>query len=103
MSLVSEIKCPHCGAWNPSTGKVDAKCVKCGRYLEPERVAHDEEVKFAESQRQGYYLAISENDEQLTQIYKIFANAIRWSAYYSVMLFFLIMAAIIFIVGLIAL
>ncbi|MBS1521877.1 MAG: hypothetical protein JST50_12820 [Bacteroidetes bacterium] len=103
MSLVSEIKCPHCGAWNPSTGVVDAKCVKCDAYLEPERNAHYEDVKFAEANRQGYYLTISENDEQLTQIYKIFANAIRWSAYYSVMLFFLIMAAIIFIIGLIAL
>ena len=103
MSLVSEIKCPECGAWSPSTGMVDAKCVKCGALLEPERVAHYEEVKLAESRNQGYYLTISENDEQLTQIYKIFANAIRWSAYYSVMLFFLIMAAIIFIIGLIAL
>lgn len=103
MSLVSEIKCPHCGAWSPSTGMVDAKCVKCGTHLEPERVAHYEEVKLAESQRPGYYLVISENDEQLTQIYKIFINAIRWSAYYSVMLFFLFVAAIIFIIGLIAL
>lgn len=103
MSLVSEIKCPECGAWSPSTGMVDAKCVKCGAYLEPERVIHDEEVKLAESKRQGYYLNISENDEQLTQIYKIFANAIRWSAYYSVMLFFIAMAGIIFIIGLIAL
>ena len=103
MSLVSEIKCPECGAWSPSTGMVDAKCVKCGAYLEPERVIHLEEVKLAESQRQGYYLTISENDEQLTQIYKIFANAIRWSAYYTVMLFFVIVAAVTFIIGLIAL
>ncbi|MBV8390294.1 MAG: hypothetical protein JO080_10885 [Mucilaginibacter sp.] len=103
MSLVSEIKCPKCGAWSPSTGEVDAKCVKCGAYLEPERVAHEEEVKLAESQRTGYYMVISENDEQLTQIYKIFVNAVRWSAYYSVMLFFLFIAAIIFIIGLIAL
>jgi hypothetical protein len=103
MSLVSEIKCPECGAWNPSTGEVDAKCEKCGAYLEPERVTHYEEVKLAESKRQGYYLTISENDEQLTQIYKIFANAMRWSAYYTVMLFFIIAAAITFIIGLIAL
>jgi hypothetical protein len=66
-------------------------------------MAHDEDVKLAESHRQGYYLTINENDEQLTQIYKIFANAIRWSAYYSVMLFFIFMAGIIFIIGLIAL
>jgi hypothetical protein len=103
MSLVSEIKCPGCGAWSPSTGEVDAKCVKCGAYLEPERVAHVEEVKLAESQRVSYYLTISDNDEQLTQIYKLFVNAVRWSAYYSVMLFFLFIAAIIFIIGLIAL
>lgn len=103
MSLVSEIKCPCCGAWNTSTGMVDARCVKCNSYLEPERLAHYEEVKFAEAHKQGYYLTISENDEQLTQIYKLFANAIRWSAYYSVMLFFLVMAAIIFIIGIIAL
>ena len=103
MSLVSEIKCPHCGAWSPSTGMVDAKCVKCNSDLEPERKAHDEDVKFAEANRLGYYLTISENDEQLTQIYKIFVNAVRWSAYYSVMLFFIFVAAIIFIIGLIAL
>ena len=72
MSQVNEIKCPDCGAWNQSTGTVDAKCVSCGAYLEPERVAHAEEVKIAESRKGSYYLKINDNDETITQIFKIF-------------------------------
>ena len=102
MSQVNEIKCPDCGAWNPSAGIVDAKCVKCGAYLEPERVAHEEDVKLAESRKQNYYLVINENDEQLTQIFKIFVNSVRWGAYYLVMLFFLLVAGALLIWGIVA-
>jgi hypothetical protein len=99
---VNEIKCPECGAWNQSTGMVDAKCTSCHEYLEPERVVHAEEMKIAEARRENYYLVVNDNDETLTQIFKIFVNSIRWSAYYMVMLFFIFVASIIFIIGLIA-
>ena len=99
---VNEIKCPECGAWNQSTGMVDAKCTSCHEYLEPERLAHAEDVKIAEARRSNYYLEVSENDETLTQIFKIWINSIRWTAYYTVMLFFIFVASIIFIIGIIA-
>jgi hypothetical protein len=102
MSQVNEIKCPDCGAWNQSTGVVDAKCVSCGAFLEPERVAHAEEVKLAEARKGSYYLVINENDETITQIFKIFINSVRWGAYYLVMLFFLIVAGALLIWGIVA-
>ena len=101
MSLVSEIKCPHCGHWHPSTGMADARCAACGDYLEPERLAHEKEMKIAESKKGNYYLEVKDSDETITQIFKIFVNSARWTAYYMVMLFFVIMAGILFIVGIV--
>lgn len=99
---VNEIKCPECGAWNQSTGMVDAKCTSCQEYLEPERVAHEEVKKIDEARRVNYYLEVKDSDETLTQIFKIWVNSIRWTAYYMVMLFFIFVASIIFIIGIIA-
>jgi methionyl-tRNA synthetase len=102
MSLVNEIKCPHCEAWNQSTGMVDAKCANCSEYLEPARVEHEEEKRLAAARNENYYLKINDNDETLTQLFKIFVNSVRWSAYYAVMLFFIFVAGILLIVGIIA-
>ena len=102
MSQLSEIKCPHCGKWSPWTNKVDDKCSSCGQYLEPDRVAHHEQQKVADAQRKNYYMDIKESDETIVQLYKIFINSVRFGAYYVVMLFFVIVAAMLFIVGLIA-
>lgn len=102
MSQVSEIKCPHCGAWNTGTGKVDATCVKCNEYLEPELVAREEEKKIAIAQKQGYYMVIKDSDETIVQIFKMFVNSIRWSAYYVAMLFFVFAAILLLIFGIVA-
>ncbi len=102
MSQVNEIKCPHCGHWSQSTGNVDAKCPVCHELLEPERLAHEEEVKKAEARKKGYYLVINDSDETLTQIFKLFINSVRWSAYYMVMLFFIIIAVVMAIAGAVA-
>lgn len=102
MSQTSEIKCPHCGKWSESTGNVDATCNACGHYIEPERHAHGEERKIAIAQQGNYYLVIKDSDETITEIFKMFINSIRWSAYYMVMLFFIIVGAMIFIFGILA-
>jgi predicted RNA-binding Zn-ribbon protein involved in translation (DUF1610 family) len=102
MSQLSEIKCPHCGKWSPWTNKVDDKCSSCGQYLEPGRVAHHAQQQVAEAQRKNYYMEIKESDETIVQLYKILVNSVRWGAYYVVMLFFVLAAVMLFIVGLIA-
>jgi hypothetical protein len=102
MSQVSEVKCPVCGQWNKSTGRVDETCKACGGYLEPERFAHNQEVKIAEAGNGNYYLTIKDTDETIVQIFKMFINSIRWSAYYVAMLFFIIMVIILAIFGLVA-
>lgn len=102
MSQVSEIKCPGCGEWNTGTGKVDATCVKCNEYLEPELVTHEEEKKAAEAQKQNYYMVIKDTDETIVQIFKLFINSVRWGAYYVVMLFFIFITVLLVIVGVVA-
>jgi methionyl-tRNA synthetase len=102
MSQLSEIKCPHCEHWSVWTDKVDDKCTNCGEYLEPGRLAHREQMKVADAQRKNYYMEIKDTDETIVQLYKILINSVRWGAYYAVMLFFVFVAAILFVIGLIA-
>jgi len=102
MSQVSEVKCPECGQWNKSTGKVDEKCAGCNEYLEPERFAHAEAVKISEAGNGSYYLTIRDTDETIVQIFKMFINSVRWGAYYIAMLFFVFIVLLLAIFGLVA-
>lgn len=99
MSNISEIKCPKCGQWNPWTDKEDDKCAGCGNYLEPDRHRHAEEVKVQDSKMN--YLVIKETDENLVQLGKIFINGLRWGSYLGAVVFFLFIAAMIVVFGLI--
>jgi predicted RNA-binding Zn-ribbon protein involved in translation (DUF1610 family) len=103
MSQVSEIKCPHCGEWSQWTGKVDAKCVSCGQYIEPVRFVHDSEKKLAEdtNKKKDFYV-LRDSDETITQLFKMFVNSFRFGSYYVMLLFVIFIAVLITIFGLLA-
>jgi len=103
MSQVSEIKCPNCGEWNKWTDKVDDKCKACGEYLEPGRFVRAEEIKkIKAANKKNEYFVMKDSDETIVQLYKLFLNSILWGSYYVVMLFFIFIAGMLLIVGLIA-
>jgi hypothetical protein len=102
MSLVSEIKCPECGHWSQSTGKADAKCSNCGAHLEPERFSHETTTAFANANKKDDYFVVKDSDETITQIFKLFMNPLRWGSYYVALLFFILIAGMLAIFGILA-
>lgn len=103
MSQVSEIKCPNCGEWSKSTDKVDEKCMNCGEYLEPERLSHESEKRLlaGADKTQSYYL-IKDSDETIVQLFKLFINSFMWGSYYTMLLFFIFITALLVAFGLLA-
>ena len=102
MSLVNEIKCTKCGHWNQSTGKTDARCVNCGEYLEPERFSHASEIALANANVKDDYFVVKDSDETITQIFKLFMNPLRWGSYYIALLFFILVAGMLIVFGLLS-
>lgn len=104
MSQVSEIKCPHCGKWGLWNGKVDQKCANCHGYLDPERFLHESEKKVAAdvATKEDFY-TLKDSDETIVQLYKMFVNSFRFGSYYTILLFFIVIAILLVIFGLLAL
>lgn len=103
MSLASEIKCPHCGAWSQSTGMVDAKCPACGKYLEPELLLHEKEKKIVDdTNREKDFYVLKDSDETIVQLYKMFVNSFRLGSYYTILLFFIFISVLLVAFGLLA-
>jgi len=104
MSGVSEIKCPHCGAWAAYNGRVDAKCPSCGGYIEPHRFSREEEKRLAKPKknRKADFFPIKKSDGAVTREVKGFVNAMGWIVFYSEVAFYTGVIAVIAILGFIA-
>jgi hypothetical protein len=102
MSLVSEIKCPNCGKWSTWTGKVDDTCAACGKHLEPQLFLRESERKLAAANNKEDYFVVKESDETITQLFKIFMNPLKWGSFYVALLFFILVAGVLMIFGLLA-
>ena len=83
MSLVREIKCPHCGEWTLWNGHVDDRCLYCAEFIEPKRFSREVEKKIRkEVAKEKDYFFIKPTDSYPKKKIKSLLNSTRWLVYY---------------------
>jgi len=101
---VYEIKCPHCGQWGTWNGRIDDKCVHCGKYLEEHRLSlAQQKVSVAAEKRKNDYFRVKSTDSTIVQTFKQLINWVRWGTIYGVSVIFFIITFMVILYGLVML
>ena len=103
MSQVSEIRCPHCGAWTMWQGHIDDRCISCGEFLETRRFSLEVEKRITrELKKDDDYFAPKPTDSPERKWFKSMFNSFRWGVYYVQLALFTFITIVILIISLLA-